>query len=138
MLESFLLVISISIGYLCAYYVLISLITGSEKDQTTAPYNDIYSRYVCLKGKIKLVFTVSYSNILTSIFIFAGELHVKKLQKEVQDCYTRICDLSSKLKQQDNDIFILKEELNKLLTELAETRVTLKDIVDKINYNFIA
>ena len=50
---------------------------------------------------------------------------MKELQKEVQDCYTKISDLSSKLKQQDNDIFILKEELNKLLTELAETRVTL-------------
>ena len=87
-----------------------------------------------MKGKIKLVFTVSYSNMLTSLFVhvFAGELHVKELQKEVQDCYTRICNIYSKLKQQDNDIFILKEELKKLLTELAETRVTLTEIVDKL------
>ncbi len=54
------------------------------------------------------------------------------LQKEVQDCYLKICDISSKLKQQDNDIFFLKEELKKLLTELAETKVTLKDIADKL------
>ena len=114
--------------------MLISLITCSEEDQTTAPQNDIYSRYVCLKGKIKLVFTVSYSNMLTSLFVhvFAGELHEKELQKEVLDCYTRIFDIYSKLKQQDNEMFILKEELKKLLTELAETRDTLKEIVDKL------
>ena len=56
---------------------------------------------------------------------------MKQLQHEVQDCYTKISDISSKLKQQDNDISILKEELKKLLIELAETRVTLQDIVDK-------
>ena len=51
---------------------------------------------------------------------------MKELKKEVQDCYAKINDISSKLKQQDNDIFFLKE------TELAETRVTLKDVVDKL------
>ena len=57
---------------------------------------------------------------------------MKQFQKEVQDCYTKICDISLKLEQQDNDISILKEEFNKLLIELAETRVTLKDVVDKL------
>lgn len=41
-------------------------------------------------------------------------------------------DISLMLTQQDNDIFFLKNELNKLLTELAETRVILKSIVDKL------
>ena len=77
---------------------------------------------------------VPYSNIITNFYlcIFAGELYVKQLQKEVQDYYIKICDISSKLTQQDNDISILKEELRKLLIELAETRITLKDIVDMI------
>ena len=77
---------------------------------------------------------VSYSNIIINFYlcIFAGELHVKQLQKEVQDCYIKICDISSKLTQQDNDISILEEELRKLLIKLAETRITIKDIVDKL------
>ena len=63
---------------------------------------------------------------------FAGE-HVKELQKEVQDCYTKISNVSSTLEQQNIDILFLKEELNQLLTELTETRVILRDIVNSVN-----
>lgn len=54
------------------------------------------------------------------------------LEEEVQNCHARICHLSSKLQQQDVAIEMLKEELTKLLTELAETRTTLKDIANKL------
>ena len=57
---------------------------------------------------------------------------MKELQKEVQDCYTKISNISSTLEQQNIDILFLKEELNQLLTELTETRVILKDIVNRL------
>ena len=50
----------------------------------------------------------------------------------MQDCNIKICQLSLKLEQQDNDILHLREEVKKLLTELSKTRITLKDIVDKL------
>ena len=47
----------------------------------------------------------------------------------MKDC---ICQLSLKLKQQDNDMLHLREEVKKLLAELSEIRITLKDTVDKL------
>lgn len=66
------------------------------------------------------------------LLLYADELCMKDLHKDVQDCYTKISDISSKLQKQDDDILIIKEELKKLLSELADTRVTLKDIADKL------
>ena len=57
---------------------------------------------------------------------------MKDLHRDVQDCYTKILDISSKLQKQDDDILTIKEELKKLLSELADTRITLKDIADKL------
>ena len=70
---------------------------------------------------------------MTSIGV-RGEKEKMKLcvLQEVQNCHARICHLSSKLQQQDVAIIMLKEELTKLLTELAETRTTLKDIANKV------
>ena len=54
-------------------------------------------------------------------------------------CPTQICQLSLELKKQDGDITSLREELEKLLTELCDTRTelfhtrtTMKDIVEKL------
>ena len=55
-----------------------------------------------------------------------------KLEEEVQDCNTKICQLSLKLEKQDSDISHLREEVKRLLTELCKTTITLKDIVDKL------
>ena len=63
---------------------------------------------------------------------YIGVLHVKDLQRDVQLCNVKISDLSSKLQQQDNDIYSIKEELKKLLAELKEAKVTLKDIAEKL------
>jgi len=69
-----------------------------------------------------------------SLFFFccSGKIHVKELQEEVQECNVKICQLSLKLKQQDDDILHLREELKRLLTELSMTRITLKEIADKL------
>ena len=40
--------------------------------------------------------------------------------------------ISSQINQQDEEIALLREEVQKLLTELAETRVCLKNIVEKL------
>ena len=56
-------------------------------------------------------------------------MQITRLQEEVQDCNTKICQLSLKLKQQDNDILHLREEVKKLLTELSKTRITLKSLL---------
>ena len=50
----------------------------------------------------------------------------------MQECNIKVNQLSSKLKQQDDDISHLREELERLLTELSITRTTLKEIVDKL------
>lgn len=57
---------------------------------------------------------------------------VKHLQKEVSGCSLKIQSLSLKLTEQDHDICGLREELKKLFNELAETRVALMDIADKL------
>ena len=44
---------------------------------------------------------------------------MKDLHRDVQDCYTKISDISSKLQKQDDDILTIKEELKNLLSELA-------------------
>lgn len=61
-----------------------------------------------------------------------GKNQIIKLQEEVQDCNTKICQLSLRLEKQDGDILHLREEIKRLLTELCKTRITLKDIVDKL------
>ena len=69
---------------------------------------------------------------VSSFSYCAGETQITRLQEEVQDCNAKICQLSLKLKQQDNDILYLREEVKKLLTELSKTRIALKNIVDKL------
>ena len=74
---------------------------------------------------------------MNSLFILLhvscpGEVHIEKLQEAVQECNTKIYQLSLKLQQQDDDILYLREELKRLLTELSMTRVTLKEVVDKL------
>ena len=61
-----------------------------------------------------------------------GKVHIEELQVEVQECNTKIYQLSLKLQQQDDDILYLREELKRLLTELSMTRDTLKEVVDKL------
>ncbi len=53
----------------------------------------------------------------------------KNLEDEVQ---LKICQLSLQLKQQDDDILHLQEELKRLLTEMSLTRITLKEIMDQL------
>ena len=60
-----------------------------------------------------------------------GKVHIEELQVEVQECNTKIYQLSLKLQQHD-DILYLREELKRLLTELSMTRDTLKEVVDKL------
>jgi chromosome segregation ATPase len=59
------------------------------------------------------------------------EIHIKDIKKEVNVCHTLISDLSSRLQQQDDNIILLREEINILLREISETRTTLKDVIDK-------
>ena len=61
----------------------------------------------------------------------SGEVHIAKLEEAMQECNTKIYQLSLKL-QQDDDILYLREELKRLLTELSMTRVTLKEVVNKL------
>ena len=57
---------------------------------------------------------------------------ITRLQEEVRDCNVKIGQLSLKLNQQDNDILDLRAEIKKLLLELSMTKITLKDIIDKL------
>lgn len=61
-----------------------------------------------------------------------GKMHIQQLQEEVQQCNTKIVQLSNRLLKQDDDITNLREELKMLLVELANTRVTLNDILRKL------
>ena len=77
-------------------------------------------------------FTVNSSELIVFSVPCPGNVHIEKLQEEVRECNTKIHQLSLKLKQQDDDILYLREELKRLLTELSMTRVTLKEVVDKL------
>lgn len=79
-----------------------------------------------------LITVTTKINTSNEFFYCAGKIQITRLQEEVQDCNIKICQLSLKLKQQDNDILHLREEVRKLLTELSKTRITLKDIVEKL------
>ena len=57
---------------------------------------------------------------------------VQHLQKEVRGCSSKIQSLSLKINEQDSDISAMKEELRQLLLDLAETKITLRDIADKL------
>jgi chromosome segregation ATPase len=61
-----------------------------------------------------------------------GKIYIKQLQDEIKECNIKIGQLSRKLTKQDDDIVHLREELRTLLTELATTKVTLKDIFKKM------
>ena len=56
---------------------------------------------------------------------------VKHLQTEVSDCSSKIQTLSMKLMEQGN-ICALMEELRKLFSELAEMKVAMRDIAEKL------
>ena len=51
---------------------------------------------------------------------------MKQLQEDVQKCSVKMSAITSQINQQDEEIALLREEVQKLLTELAETRVCLK------------
>ena len=59
---------------------------------------------------------------------------VEHLQREVSGCSSKIQSLSLKLNEQDHDICALREELRKLFNELAETRVAIVSIADKLTH----
>ena len=52
----------------------------------------------------------------------------------MQKCSVKMSAIASQINQQDEEIALLREEVQKLLTELAETRVCLKNnfIVEKL------
>ena len=51
----------------------------------------------------------------------------------MQKCTVKMSAIASQINQQDEEIALLREEVQKLQTELAETRVCLKIIVADIH-----
>ena len=58
--------------------------------------------------------------------------NMKRLQEDVQKCSVKMSAIATQINQQDEEIALLREEVQKLLTELAETRACLKNIVEKL------
>ena len=85
-----------------------------------------YSSYTC-KCMTILLYTLWTDDVSETI-----PVEVKHLKKEMSGCSLKIHTLSLKLTEQDSDICALREELRKLLNELAETRIAMRDIVDKL------
>ena len=57
---------------------------------------------------------------------------MKQLLEDVQKCSVKMSAVTSQINQQDEEIALLREKVQKLLTELAKTRVCLKNIVEKL------
>ena len=74
-------------------------------------------------SSIQGMFISLWIQVNSSLFLFhipcPGKVQIEKLQEEVRECNTKIHQLSLKLKQQNDDILYLREELKRLLTELS-------------------
>ena len=57
---------------------------------------------------------------------------IQHLEIEVSVCVTQIQELSVKVRKQDEELTMMRREVELLLTELGNTKHVLKDIIDEL------
>ena len=57
---------------------------------------------------------------------------IQHLEMEVSGCITQIQELSVKVRQQDEELSMMRREVELLLTELGQTKHVLKDIINEL------
>ena len=57
---------------------------------------------------------------------------IQHLEIEVSGCVTQIQELSVKVRKQDEELTMMRREVELLLTELGNTKHVLKDIIDEL------
>lgn len=60
-------------------------------------------------------------------------IKVQNLQREVCGCTTLIQELSAKVKEQDEELSVMRKEVRLLLSELGQARHDIKDITKELN-----